>query len=147
MTRNEKIAWFNLAVAAVAVVFYIALFAFATIWIPKMPLGPRISFSFAAFAVVGICGLTDVIFRKEPGDERDALIERRATFGAHMLFWLYFVGFAMSVWGVHMYRGRETVSIHVLPLFVGSGFVLVVTIRSVIVLVLYRKAIDAGAEV
>lgn len=147
MTRNEKIAWFNLAVAAVAVVLYIALFVMITAWKPEIPLTVRMSFAFAGFAVVGICGLVDVIFRKEPGDERDALIERRATFGAHGLFWLYFVGFAMISWSIHMYRGEETISIHVLPFFVMSGMIVVIVIRSVIVLVLYRKAIDAGAEV
>ena len=146
MTRNEKIALFNLAVLAVSVGLYIGLFAVVTAWKPEIGLVQRWIFSSSAFAICGLMGLSGLFFRKGERDERDALIELRATFGAHMLFWLYFVAFAMITWGVHMHRGLDTVSIHVLPLFVGSGLIMVFTARSVIMLVLYRIALDAGAE-
>ena len=147
MTRNEKIAWFNLAVVTVATVLYVTLFAIVPVWKPEIPISQRIVFSSSAFAIVGLCGLTGVFFRKAPGDERDALIQRRATFGAHMLFWLYFVAYAMIIWGIQMYHGQETVAIDVLPLFVFSGMTVVITAWSVITLVLYRSALDAGSEV
>ncbi len=136
MSRQEKHAWFNLAVLGLALIAYAVL-------VPV--LGPR-----PAIAGMGLCGLwglggflfyprgriVDIL------DERDLSIQRRATRIAHGTFWMLFVATCMLTW--HFKRGG-TVPADILPLMVGAGMVVVIVVGSIATLVLYRRGI-ADAE-
>ncbi len=132
MSRQEKHAWFNLAV------FGLALIVFA-VFIPI--LGLR-----GAVGAMGICGvwglgvfifyprgkLTDIL------DERDLSIQRRATRIAHGTFWLLFVGTCMLTWKL---RRGGTIPVDILPMMVGLGLIVIVVVGSIATLILYRRGV------
>jgi hypothetical protein len=146
MTRQEKIAWFNLAVFGVAAVVFVVLFIFIRDARPEFSLFRQIKFSSAAMGFCGFWGLNVFMFRGTDGpvmdDERDRFIQLRAVFGAHMMFWLVFVGTCMGVWGVNMVRGTEQISIHMLPMLVFLGMVVVGVTQAVVTLIMYGRGMS-----
>ena len=146
MTRQEKIAWFNLAVFGVAAITFVALFVFIRSARPEFTLLRQLHFSTAAVGFCGLWGLNFFMFRGTDGpvveDERDRFIQLRAVFGAHMMFWLVFVGTCMGVWGVNMVRGNEQISIQLLPMLVFLGMVVVGVTQAVVTLIMYRSGMS-----
>jgi len=97
MNRLQKMARFNLIVILIA----LDLSAIA-IGVAYFVVGMPIRRALGGFGFIGICGLTalsPILYKKEQGnvdfDERDLLIQRRASLGAYTIFWALFVLAAM----------------------------------------------------
>ena len=129
MNRFEKMSWYSLVFCIISISSFLVLLPFAGVFIAT-----------AMFGFLGIAGLAPVIFRgKEPADERDLLILRRAQFAGHLMFWLLFVLGSICTWGVLFYRGIESIPIQTLPLMVFWGMWIIVTVQSVTTVILYRR--------
>src|SRR5437867_2027674 len=83
MSPMQKFAWFNLAVIAFTLLVVFSLLPF---------LGYR---AMGGLGCLGLIGLGPLFFRRKPGrvltDERDHLIQWRATVLAYSLFWVVLV--------------------------------------------------------
>lgn len=151
MTRQEKIAWFNLAVFAVILIVFCGGYIAITTYVPEFDFWRRVRIAFSAVGLCGLWGLSGRLFKKEKDteiltDERDMLIQRRSVFLGHLVFWLFFVMISVGVWGVLFFQGIESIPIEFLPIMVFMGMLVVGVTQSVATLVLYRRGIDAGAE-
>lgn len=132
ISRQEKHAWFNLAVFGLGLLLF---FAFL----------PRVGFhrATAALAVCGLWGLAPLLFYprktkwKDIFDERDLLIQRTSWAIAHGTFWAVFVIGQMTLWGLN--RERGTVDVEVLPLTVFGGMMVIFVVGSIATLILYRR--------
>jgi hypothetical protein len=85
-----------------------------------------------------------IIFRKDPGavtcDERDRAINStaaKAGFGAsYMVFYLL----CMGTWGIYYYGGgKETISVHVLPMICMMGGITCFFAHALTILILYGR--------
>ena len=137
MNRMQKIAWFNLIVivttltASGAAVRLLAIF-----------FGMPIALAGLGFlGIAGFMGLSPVLFRKKQGevdfDERDVLIHRKGTVVAYSIFWLFFTAACMVPYLVLGFRA--TIRIVVLPIMLGSGYVIFQLTQSIVILILYGK--------
>ncbi len=104
--------------------------------------------AFGAFGLFFLVGLQPLVYRKRRQgivwDERDTLINYRAVIASYSVFWLVFTLAAMGIWAaVYCYGGQSMISVHVLPLLLGGGFIVVMTTRAVAIVVQYRLQ-DAG---
>jgi hypothetical protein len=94
------------------------------------------------FGLLGLAGLLPLLYRKRGKavvwDERDTLISYRALLAGYSVFWLVFVLGAMGMWAAVFYGGRSMISVHVLPVFVMGGGVVMATTRAVAIVVQYR---------
>ena len=144
MVPEQKRAWFVVGVFAVALAIALALLPFAG------------AGALAATGVFGLWGLTPLLFRKKrdstevPFDERDTMIVQKATLVAGMMSYVSFILACMAPWFVYMCRSKDwwyrspTISIHVLPLIVLPGMIVLFVGRAIAILVLYgREANDA----
>lgn len=133
MNAEQKRAWLAVATMTVCVVGYIALIPF---------FGPVVAG--AAFGFYGINGFGAFIGRKERTDERDKSIARRATLAGAMLSYLAFILGCMGVWAFEWHvQGKELVSAIVLPSITMVGAVVFFFARSVAILVLYGRHMEA----
>ena len=133
MNVQQKVAWFNLAVFAAAVVAY---GAFVLLWGPLPALG--------AFGIFGLWGLTPFFYLRRKSevlvDERDQIVNLRAALTGFSIFWLCFVAACMIPWGVlRLYRNQDTVPVDVLPCLVGGGMMVLYVSQSVATLVQYGR--------
>jgi len=135
MTRQQKMAWYNLAVFGVAVLAYLGLWPV---------LGPV-----PALGAVGVCGLwglSPLFFRKPRGavvvDERDQLISLRAQVAGLWIFWECFVAAVMLTWGISRWYDCQTISIDALPWLVFGGMIIYVVTHSIAVLAQYGRSGD-----
>ncbi len=139
MTAQQRNAWYNLLVFAVAVAAYLVLV-------------PLIGFSRAwgAFGLCGLWGFGVLFYKRKRGrlvqDERDEQIGRRSLLFAYSVFWLYFVGACMIPWGLLFFRGEESISVHVLPHLVFGGMIVVVLAQSVAILIQYGRTKNRAEE-
>jgi hypothetical protein len=137
MNADEKSAWFIIGVATAALVVFLILTPFLGF---KAALG--------SFGIFGFAGLTPLFFRKQPGkiasDERDRIIVRQAAVAGGMSSYLIFVAGCMSAWFIKMARSEATIDITVLPLLVFCGAVVLFLVRSIVLLVLYRREVGYG---
>ena len=134
MNRAQKIAWFNLIVLLTALglsTIAIGVFYF----IVGLPMRGAIC-GFAFIGVVGLTGLSPILFRKEKKqasfDERDLLIAKKASLVAYSIFWVLFVAAAMIPWFIIGPKGAITVNY--LPWMVFGGMVVVMLVQSVVTL-------------
>ena len=133
MSRQERHAWFNLGVLALAG----SLFAFVAPHVGLLP-------ATGCFGLVGFCGLGGRFYRKSKMDERELKIQRMAWAWAHGVFWLLFVGVTMITWWRHQ-GGTITLSANNLPpLLVGGGMITVILVESIAMLVLCRRGVLHG---
>jgi hypothetical protein len=134
MNAEQKRAWFVLSVFALACVGFIALglnFGFEGAW--------------AAFGVFGLAGFASLIGRREKADERDKAIARRATLGGFAVSYGTFVLGCMGVWTAAFgWRGSDQISVHVLPIITILGGIVLFTVRSVAILILYGRNAEAN---
>jgi hypothetical protein len=134
MNRMQKIAWFNLIVISLAlglsiIAFCIGYFVF------KAP-AERAAAGFAFIGIMGFCGLSPVLFRKNkekvPFDERDTAIQRKAVGFAYAIFWGLFVAAAMIPWFIIGPNG--TITTNYLPWMVFGGMFVVMLVQSIVTL-------------
>ncbi len=133
MNAEQKRAWMGVVTMAFCVVAYLSLIPF---------FGPLIAFSvFGLYAI----NMFSVLFReKEKPDERDIALARRATLGGFAMSYGAFCLGCMGTWfAVFRFRGDETVSVHILGSITCFGFMVYYFTRSVAILVLYGRAVEA----
>lgn len=134
MNRPEKIARITLAICAVCIAGFLALFFFA---------GPAAASSM--FGVLGFSGFLPFLYRGEgPPDERDRRILNRATRISGLVFWMLFVAVFMGIWSISMMRGVTVISIQVLPVSVIIGWIVLFSVHALSTIIQYRRGIDHG---
>jgi len=134
MNRLQKMAWFNLIVILIA----LSLSAIA-IGVLHFIVGMPMQRALGGFAFIAICGLTalsPILYEKEQGevdfDERNLLIQRKASLGAYTIFWALFVLAAMIPFFVLGPDG--VVSVKYLAAMVFGGMVTVGLVQSIVTL-------------
>jgi hypothetical protein len=134
MNRMQKIAWFNLIVTSLALGLSIAAFGVAY-FIFGLPTC-RAAGGFGFIGIMGFCGLSPVLFRKDKSkvqfDERDTAIQRKAVGFAYAIFWVLFVAAAMIPWFIIGPNGNITVNY--LPWMVFGGMCVVMLLQSIVTL-------------
>ena len=135
MNAEQKRAWLGVATMTACVAGYLVLLPF---------FGPIVAT--AAFGFYGINGFAGFIGRRERVDERDRSIARRATLGGAMASYMAFVIGCMGTW-FFVYAGHreEQVSVHVLGTITMLGGIVFFFTRSVAVLVLYGRDVEADS--
>ena len=133
MNAEQKRAWLGVVTMIACVVGYFVLLPF---------FGPIVAT--AAFAFFAINGFAGSIGKGEKTDERDKSIARRATLGGAMASYLVFIAGCMGTWiVVSLFQHEEQVSVHVLPKITMFGFIAFYFIRSVVILILYNRHVEA----
>jgi hypothetical protein len=133
MNAEQKRAWLGVATMSACVLGYFVLLPF---------FGPGVAF--AAFGFYGINGFAVFIGRKERADERDRSIARRATLGGAMASYMVFILGCMGTWFVvFRWQGRDMVDVHILPMITIMGGIVFFFTRSVAILVLYGRHVEA----
>jgi alpha-beta hydrolase superfamily lysophospholipase len=127
---KESVYWLVLLALTGAVYLALAIF-----------LGPRPALG--AFGLLGLAGFQPLLYCKRGKavlwDERDALINYRAVLAAYASSWLVFTLGGMGLWAAeYSFAGRSTISVHVLPVLVMAGFLVVATVRAIAIVVQYR---------
>ena len=134
MTRQQKQSWFVVGVFLLAFSVFLAL-------IPFVGLGV----AWGAFGLFGLAGLESLVGRKAGragevvSDERDKAIAVRATMGAGIAAFEVCVAVCMIPWFIHMFRGQELISIHILPFVVFATGITFWLVRAVATLVMYGR--------
>ncbi len=150
MSTQEKTAWFNIVVLSISIIVFFILFIYIRNERPDLSIIHQIVFSYSAYSINALMGFSGLIFRKNKSqivmDERDKFIQRRSHLLGFRIFWLFFVGINMGIWGKAMASHSKQISIHVLPLLVALGFVVFVAVQSIVMLKLYHSAVDPFAE-
>lgn len=131
MVRQERVAWMSLSVLGLALVSFTVLCFLISV--------PRAT---GAFGLLGLLGLTPLLFRKSERDpivfdERDRLIQARSIQIAYAVFWLLFVVGSMSLY--FFYQQRGLMPVEILPMFPLVGWMIVTFVQSIAVLVQYRR--------
>ena len=132
MNRQEHVAWFNLAVIAVALAVFLLL-------IPV--LGPKRATG--AFGILGLLGLSPLLAWRRRGstevmgDERDAAINSKATLIAFAVFWVTFIVECMVPYWIVGPQG--SIPSGVMPLVALVGFLVFQGTQSAATVVQYAR--------
>ena len=98
----------------------------------------------SAFGLMGFCGIAPLIGKGEKLDERDKSISKHAALSGFAMSYLVFIAGNMCVWlKVFSFENLESVSVHVLPMIVLIGGVVMYLTWGVVVLVLYGRHVEA----
>jgi hypothetical protein len=134
MNRTQKIAKFNLITCLTALT--LSLITFVVFY---FIVGQPIHRARGGFGFIGICGfsaLAPLIYKKNPGkvsfDERDVIIQKKASLGAYSIFWALFVLAAMIPFFILGPKG--TISVKYLTVMVFGGIFVVILVQSIITL-------------
>lgn len=134
MNRQQKIAKFTLIVTLAAItisVMAVGIFYF----VAGMPIRRALS-GFGFIGICGLAGLSPLLYRKECGkvdfDERDLLIQKKASLAAYSIFWFLFVLASMIPFFVLGPKG--SISVKYLPAMVFGGMVTVMLVQSIVTL-------------
>jgi len=137
MNRAQKIARFSLIVIFIALTLSVI-----AVGVLYFVVGLPIQRALGGFGFIGICGLTGlspILYKKERGkvsfDERDLLIQKKASLAAYLIFWFLFVLAAMIPFFILGPRG--TISVKYLPAMVFGGMVTVMLVQSIVTLEQY----------
>ena len=134
MNRHQKIAWFTLVVASLAL--GLSLIAFSVLYFVFGLPAHRASGGFGFIGIMGFAGLTPLLFRKDKSkvqcDERDLVINRKAAIVAYSIFWVLFVAAAMVPWFIKGPDGMITVNY--LPWMVFGGMFIVMFVQAIVIL-------------
>ena len=137
MSREQKFAWYMLAVFGLTAVCVVVVWAFA-----------GAVFAPAALGVFGLGGLAPLLFRKgrdAPGpDERDRMIAEKATLRGAIGSYGGTVLICTAIWCVQHAQGKETIHIQALMFIPICAMVLLFTIRSIVLLTLYARGAADG---
>lgn len=129
----EKQAWFLLSVVLITIATYFTFVALAG-FVPATG---------ASFALLGLTGLPALRRKKNLVDERDSEIANKADLMSYRVFWLAFVAVPMVI-GFNMgWDNVILVPTWTLTLVLYFAFALVIGIRALTTIVLYRKASHA----
>jgi hypothetical protein len=137
MNRAQKAAWFTLVVASLALGLSVTAFciAFFVFGLPAR----RAAGGFGFLGIMGLAGLTAILFRKDAGkvrhDERDMMIQRKAALAAYGSFWALFVLAAMVPW--FLIGPDGTITVNYLPWMVFGGMFVVMVVQSIVTLEQY----------
>lgn len=128
MNHLQKMAWFNLAIITLAVAAYLIL----------LPLiGPMRALS--GFAFLGILGFSVLFVNKRKNeviaDERDKEIGYKSTLAGYTVFWLYYVSATVII---PFTRDFKDIPVYLWFGVLWFGFIIIMAVRSVTTLVLYR---------
>lgn len=135
MNAQEKEAWFSLYVTVAALVVYAVLYV-----ITRHP-----AFSLCAFSILALGALRGRIYRKArlngeiAYDERDREIGKTAFSIAFGVFWVVFVATVLVVQFVFKPHGSIDQYSTAMGTFVWMAYCLIEIIRTLIIIVLYRK--------
>lgn len=141
MNPEQKSAWLIVVLFGLSVVGFVAL-------IPVVGLQA----AWGALGLMGIAGLSPILFRKKNKpeevdyDERDQGILEKATTAGGMSSYLVFVLVCMVPWFIYRWQGRSEISVDYLPFAVICGVIALIVVRAVTIIVLYRRGTprDAG---
>jgi hypothetical protein len=140
MSMQQKQAWFVVGVFVLALgVFLILLPVVGTA-------------AWGAFGLFGLVGLVGLVGRKARRagevilDERDGVISVKATMGAGIAAFEVCVAACMVPWFIHMFQGKESISIHILPCIVFVSGITFWLVRAVATLVLYGRETNRVQE-
>jgi hypothetical protein len=135
MNRMQKMAWYKIIVIVATGI--VTTCTVATLNYTCSASQARAGLG--CLGLLGFLGLADRIFRKSTDkidfDERDLLIQRKATVVAYSVFWVFWIASSMAIWAIKKPGGSITVE--VLPLMVLAGGVVVTLMHSVAILVQY----------
>ena len=132
MTPQERIAWYNLAVALATLLTFLLL-------LPILGM-PR---AMGAFAVISLSGLTPLLALRWRGsrepivDERDRLINSRSTVIAYSIFWVFFVLACMAPYT--LYGAQAMIHVETLLVILTLSWVVLTVARSVATIIQYRR--------
>lgn len=133
MNAEQKRAWVGVATMTACVLGYFVLLPL---------LGPVAAT--AAFGFYGINGFAGFIGRRERVDERDKSIARRATLAGAMASYMAFIIGCMGTWFfVYASHRQEQVWVHTLAMITQLGAIVFFFTRSVAILVLYGRHVEA----
>ena len=130
MNSGLKSAWYTVAVVTVAVIGCLLM----AMYVKNMA-------AFAPLGVLGFLGFTPILFRKRKGkidlDERDLEVVEKASIVGGAFSYLAFVIGGMLIWGVHFYRGESQMNVHLIPLLVVVGALVLYLARSIFIISQY----------
>ncbi len=135
MHFQERQAWFVLIVTAVTVALWLAVVAI--FGFHEATLG--------VFGLFGISGFAATIGRRERKagmvtmDERDKQIALNATTAGYSVFWLFFVATAMGPFMILGPHATLTLKTTIIGFVVVPAMMVVFVVRSLIIVVLYRR--------
>lgn len=98
------------------------------------------------FGLLGLIGFVNLIGRKERSagkvvmDERDLAISRKATLAGYSVFWLFFVAGMMLPFFLYGPQAKITIGTEIPAFFVNASLILIFLVRSVTILILYRRS-------
>jgi len=133
MNAEQKRAWFTVVVCLVCLIGYLIAMPFVGV-IP----------AFAVCGLFGLTGFTPLIGRREPTDERDHSIARRAALGGAIMSYMVVILADMGIWFyVYGWKGEQQVSVHTLSLVTLTACIVLFFARAVAVLALYGRSTEA----
>ena len=143
MSRQQKYAWFILVLFVITVAAYLILLPF---------IGPLPALGAVGF--LGFAGFGSMFFRRKPGqqepvmDERDELIQSKASHHAFLASYEWFILACMGGWVLSgCWAGREaSVPAFILPLFVFGGMAVFLLAYALTVLILYGREARHGED-
>ncbi len=136
MNRQQKIAWYSITVLS-AVLLLTAAMAY---WFVTKFGWQTIALGLCFIGFSCIAGIGPLIFRKDKTqtvhlDERDYLLELRASFAGFSACYCYFVMASITILLSHGFSGTVLVA-WLTPLFAG-GYVIAEFVRSIAILTQY----------
>lgn len=130
MNTELKSAWYTVVVVAMAVIGCLIMGAYTNTMAAFAPLG-----------LMGLLGLTPILFRKRDGkvdlDERDLEVVEKASIVGGVCSYLAFVIGGMALWGIHYYRGESQMNVHLIPLLIFGGAIVLYLSRSIFIISQY----------
>lgn len=150
LNPQERQAWFHLGVTALVVVVFFAVGLLGRAW--NAPAGNNWYVAMSAFSIFGFTGLAGLIGRRERSegrivaDERDRDISRSGLIAGYAVFWVAFVLGCMTPFFLRGPQGTVTLPTTVFAMPVWIGMVIVFTVRSLVVVILYRRSGHGQAD-
>jgi len=139
MNRVQKMAWLDIICCGTAVI----LSGISTAVLYVLFGFPMASAGLGFLGIMGVAGLEQFIFKKDPGpvqfDERDHLINAKAARVGFGSSYGVFIMVCMGLWGYYQFKGINTISIQVLPMLVWPPAVAVFLGHSITILILYGR--------
>jgi hypothetical protein len=142
MNRYQKIAWFNLAVITATILITSTAIAIEFHMRGYSEIGPFF------VGILALLKATPFLFKKPQGqskvvcDERDHLIRDRAVSFASTTFWFAFILSCFLLWFI--VGPENSIPTITLPLMALGGVLLIKTVSSVAILVLYGRSGDGN---
>jgi len=145
MVPEQKRAWFIVIFFGVCLVLFIGLLAGST-----LPLVRAINRSFCWFGPMLL--ILPLLFRKKrvPGavaeDERDRIIAGKATLAGGMSSFVAVVLVCIIPHIKYWIQGKELIDIDILSSVLICGLTALFTVRSIVVLVMYKWGVDIAED-